>query len=98
MRYLSIVRTARLRRCPFCTSRGGARQMQTVEKCLTNTDPSPSEAAVAAKFGPEALTFDDVLIEPAASEVLPTNVATATRLTRDITLSIPLISAAMDTV
>ncbi|HEY8292154.1 MAG TPA: IMP dehydrogenase [Thermomicrobiales bacterium] len=72
--------------------------MQTVEKYLSRPDPSPSDAAFAAKFGPEALTFDDVLIEPAASEVLPKDVSTATRLTRDITLSIPLISAAMDTV
>lgn len=72
--------------------------MQTVEKYLSSPDPSPSDAAFAAKFGPEALTFDDVLIEPAASEVLPKDVSTATRLTRDITLSIPLISAAMDTV
>ncbi|MHB8645768.1 MAG: IMP dehydrogenase [Thermomicrobiales bacterium] len=72
--------------------------MQTVEKYLGSTDPSPADAAFAAKFGPEALTFDDVLIEPAASAVLPKDVSTATRLTRDITLSIPLISAAMDTV
>ncbi len=46
----------------------------------------------------EALTFDDVLLEPGASEVLPADVNTATRLTRGITLNIPLISAAMDTV
>jgi IMP dehydrogenase len=46
----------------------------------------------------EALTFDDVLLVPAASSVLPADVATATRLTRTITLGIPLLSAAMDTV
>ena len=46
----------------------------------------------------EALTFDDVLIKPAASAVFPTDVNTSTRLTRDIQLRIPLISAAMDTV
>jgi IMP dehydrogenase len=46
----------------------------------------------------EALTFDDVLLEPGASEVLPADVNTATRLTRGISLNIPLISAAMDTV
>jgi IMP dehydrogenase len=72
--------------------------MQTVEKFLRSPDPSPTDVAFAAKFGPEALTFDDVLIEPAASSVLPKDVSTATRLTRDITLSIPLLSAAMDTV
>ena len=46
----------------------------------------------------EALTFDDVLLEPAASAVLPAEVQTETRLTREITLGIPLLSAAMDTV
>lgn len=46
----------------------------------------------------EALTFDDVLLEPGPSDVLPADVNTATRLTRGITLNIPLISAAMDTV
>jgi IMP dehydrogenase len=47
---------------------------------------------------PEYLTFDDVLMKPGASSVLPAEVSTATRLTRSITLSIPIISAAMDTV
>jgi IMP dehydrogenase len=46
----------------------------------------------------EALTFDDVLLQPAASSVLPTSTDTRTRLTRNIQLGIPLISAAMDTV
>jgi IMP dehydrogenase len=46
----------------------------------------------------EALTFDDVLLEPAHSEVLPAEVEVATRLTREIELGIPLLSAAMDTV
>ncbi len=46
----------------------------------------------------DALTFDDVLLEPGASEVLPADVDTRTRLTRGISLNIPLISAAMDTV
>ncbi len=46
----------------------------------------------------EALTFDDVLLEPAKSEVLPSEVDIATRLTRHIPLNIPLLSAAMDTV
>ena len=47
---------------------------------------------------PEALTFDDVLLVPARSDVLPADTDTATRLTRTINLGIPLISAAMDTV
>ena len=46
----------------------------------------------------EALTFDDVLLKPAHSSVLPADVDIATRLTRDITLNLPLVSAAMDTV
>lgn len=46
----------------------------------------------------EALTFDDVLLVPAYSEVLPAQVEVHARLTRDITLNIPLVSAAMDTV
>ena len=44
------------------------------------------------------LTFDDVLLRPAASEVLPTDADTRTRLTRSIQLTIPMLSAAMDTV
>ena len=46
----------------------------------------------------EALTFDDVLIKPAASDVLPSEANTQTRLTKSISLNIPLLSAAMDTV
>ena len=47
---------------------------------------------------PEALTFDDVLLLPAKSDVVPAQADTSTRLTRNIQLQIPLISAAMDTV
>ena len=46
----------------------------------------------------EALTFDDVLLKPAYSDVLPKEVALTTRVTRGIDLNIPLLSAAMDTV
>src|ERR1035437_5376953 len=46
----------------------------------------------------EGLTFDDVLLEPARSEVVPAEVDTRTRLTRQIGLNIPVVSAAMDTV
>ena len=46
----------------------------------------------------EALTFDDVLLEPAYSEVLPREVKLKTQLTRSLSLNIPIISAAMDTV
>jgi len=47
---------------------------------------------------PEALTFDDVLLLPAKSDVVPAQADTSTRLTRNIELRIPLVSAAMDTV
>ncbi|HZN11622.1 MAG TPA: IMP dehydrogenase, partial [Blastocatellia bacterium] len=47
---------------------------------------------------PEALTFDDVLLIPAYSAVLPTETETTTRLTRAITLNVPITSSAMDTV
>ena len=46
----------------------------------------------------EALTFDDVLLVPGASEVLPGQADTHTKLTRTIELAVPLLSAAMDTV
>jgi len=50
------------------------------------------------KFAREGLTFDDVLLVPAESSVLPNEVSTRTQLTRSIELSIPIVSAAMDTV
>lgn len=51
-----------------------------------------------SKFLYEALTYDDVLLLPAYSEVLPRDASTKTQLTRNISLNIPLVSAAMDTV
>ena len=53
---------------------------------------------MAPRHIPEYLTFDDVLMKPGASSVLPAQVKTSSRLTRSIRLSIPIISAAMDTV
>ena len=50
------------------------------------------------KFAPLGLTYDDVLLLPGETDVIPSEVDTSTRLTRDITLRVPLISAAMDTV
>jgi IMP dehydrogenase len=54
--------------------------------------------ALEDKFAKEGLTFDDVLLQPARSHVLPNEVSTRTRLTRKIELAIPIVSAAMDTV
>jgi IMP dehydrogenase len=56
------------------------------------------QGAYDEKFAKEGLTFDDVLIIPGASSVLPRDVSTRTRLTRAISINIPFISAAMDTV
>ena len=50
------------------------------------------------KFSFEGITFDDVLMVPAYSEVLPREVEISTQLTRNIRINVPLVSAAMDTV
>ncbi len=60
-------------------------------------DASDLQAA-ADKFGYTGLTYDDVLLLPAATDVIPAEVDTATRFTREISLAVPLVSAAMDTV
>ena len=54
--------------------------------------------ALDEKFGREGLTFDDVLLVPAESHVLPNDVSTRTRVTPRIELALPILSAAMDTV
>src|SRR5256884_2018791 len=53
---------------------------------------------VPDKFAVLGLTFDDVLLQPAESDVVPSAVDTSTKLSRNITLGVPLVSAAMDTV
>ena len=50
------------------------------------------------KFAKEGLTFDDVLLIPAESDILPSDVDVSTRLTKNITLNTPILTAAMDTV
>jgi IMP dehydrogenase len=57
-----------------------------------------TESALPEKFAKEGLTFDDVLLVPAESSVLPNAVSTAARVTRTIVLEVPVVSAAMDTV
>jgi IMP dehydrogenase len=61
-------------------------------------DLALSATGLPEKFAREGLTFDDVLLVPAESSVLPNAVSTATRLTRTIALEVPIVSAAMDTV
>src|SRR3954449_8969438 len=56
------------------------------------------DVAAPPKFGREGLAFDEVLLVPAESGVLPNEVSTATRLTRTIALNVPVVAAAMDTV
>lgn len=57
-----------------------------------------SKNTIADKFGFEGITFDDVLLVPSYSEILPREVETRTNLTRNIQINVPLVSAAMDTV
>jgi IMP dehydrogenase len=61
-------------------------------------DLAPAGAGLPEKFAREGLTFDDVLLVPAESSVLPNDVSTASRLTRTIAVEVPIASAAMDTV
>ena len=62
------------------------------------TIKNPLDKNLNSRFFGEGLTFDDVLLMPAYSQVLPRDVDITTKLTREITLNIPLLSAAMDTV
>ncbi|OUZ10419.1 IMP dehydrogenase [Aeromicrobium sp. PE09-221] len=57
-----------------------------------------SEVGIPDKFASLGLTYDDVLLLPGETDVIPSDVDTTARLTRDITLRIPLLSSAMDTV
>ena len=63
---------------------------------MATRNSSPQQ--VPTKFFGEGLTFDDVLLMPGYSQVLPRDVEIKSRLTKDITLNVPLLSAAMDTV
>ncbi len=57
-----------------------------------------SDTGLPARFGPLGLTFDDVLLLPGASDILPSHADTTSRVTRSIAVRIPLLSSAMDTV
>src|SRR6266496_4446368 len=65
---------------------------------MSRSHPTESDMTEAAKFAPPALTFDDVLLLPAHSAILPNEADITGRLSRHITLSVPLVSSAMDTV
>src|SRR5665647_1057714 len=62
------------------------------------SSPGAPEPAVPAPFVALGLTFDDVLLLPGATDVIPSEVDTSTQLSRNISLKLPLVSAAMDTV
>ena len=72
----------------------------------TTPSPSPSvtapaeaaQPALPAPFAQLGLTYDDVLLQPGETDVIPSEVDTTSRLTREISLRVPLVSAAMDTV
>ncbi len=66
--------------------------MATRNTALRTNSPSSN------KFFGEGLTFDDVLLVPGYSQVLPREVDIRTKLTKDITLNVPMLSSAMDTV
>ena len=57
-----------------------------------------AEPAQASPFAELGLTYDDVLLQPGETDVIPSEVDTTARLTREISIKVPLISAAMDTV
>src|SRR5580693_7304040 len=65
---------------------------------MARTEPPEGEMTDAAKFAPPALTFDDVLLLPAHSAIMPSEADTEAALSRHIRLRVPLVSAAMDTV
>src|SRR5258705_7806011 len=64
---------------------------------MATRNTSPAKDRSQQFFG-EGLTFDDVLLMPGYSQVLPRDVDISSKLTKDITLNVPLLSAAMDTV
>ena len=77
-----------------------SRPAASLGRQLTELDVGRIERLLALedKFAREGLTFDDVLLVPAESHVMPNDVSTATRLTRNLSLALPVVSAAMDTV
>ena len=79
------------------SARAGGRAVRAIY-LLPGAAYNPPFADVAMRVIQKALTFDDVLLVPAHSSVLPREVSLKTRLTRNISLNLPVVSAAMDTV
>src|ERR671912_582555 len=86
------------------TSTSAERHLGTGDPLAPSSAPSPGVSAASAEpaapspFAELGLTYDDVLLQPGETDVIPSDVDTTTRLTRGISIRVPLISAAMDTV
>ncbi|MBW7910336.1 MAG: IMP dehydrogenase [Alphaproteobacteria bacterium] len=76
----------------------GAAKKASGKKAVLKSNKTKILPHPRSKIGAEGLTFDDVLLLPGASEIQPHEADTSTRITRDIGMNIPLLSAAMDTV
>jgi IMP dehydrogenase len=74
---------------------GEARLDPAAAVVAASAEPAPAPASPFAELG---LTYDDVLLQPGETDVVPSDVDTTTRLTREISIRVPLVSAAMDTV
>jgi IMP dehydrogenase len=86
------------------TNTSAERDLGTGDPLAPASAPSPVVSAASAEPAPPSpfaelgLTYDDVLLQPGETDVIPSDVDTTTRLTRGISIRVPLISAAMDTV
>src|SRR5690348_9281019 len=91
----SVTRETPARPVAWCFSRSRRGPLSTSP---VPESPELLPATLPEKFATLSLTYDDVLLLPAASDVIPSVVDTATRVTRNISLRVPLLSSAMDTV
>src|SRR3954451_25419052 len=74
------------------------RSHRSTKGSMTQPPDEGNAAGVPDKFASVGLTFDDVLLLPGETDVIPSEVDTSARLTREITLRSPLVSSAIDTV
>jgi hypothetical protein len=90
---MAAMRGRRLRFHPHKVHTASPRQRRFLAMALDSEDGAPRRL-----IAEEAFAFDDVLLMPGYSQVLPAQADTRTRFTREISLNIPLVAAAMDTV